>query len=48
MALLYALCSYPDEDAGQLPMAFIVRKPGSNLTEQQVMDFVAKQVCLSF
>ncbi|WVZ67793.1 hypothetical protein U9M48_016825 [Paspalum notatum var. saurae] len=39
-----AVIPYPDEDAGQLPMAFIVRKPGSNLTEQQVMDHVAKQV----
>lgn len=44
MFLPYALCRYPDEDVGQVPMAFIVRKPGSNLTEQQVMDFVAKQV----
>ncbi|TVU43250.1 hypothetical protein EJB05_09699, partial [Eragrostis curvula] len=33
---------YPDEDAGQRPMAFIVRKPGSHITEQQIMDFVAK------
>ncbi|RCV28608.1 hypothetical protein SETIT_5G416900v2 [Setaria italica] len=39
-----AVIPYPDEDVGQLPMAFIVRKPGSNLTEQQVMDYVAKQV----
>ncbi|CAO2196560.1 unnamed protein product [Urochloa humidicola] len=39
-----AVIPYPDEDAGQLPMAFIVRKPGSNITEQQVMDHVAKQV----
>ncbi|CAL4972615.1 unnamed protein product [Urochloa decumbens] len=39
-----AVVPYPDEDAGQLPMAFIVRKPGSNITEQQVMDHVAKQV----
>ncbi|EES01913.1 hypothetical protein BDA96_03G422300 [Sorghum bicolor] len=39
-----AVIPYPDEDVGQLPMAFIVRKPGSNLTKQQVMDFVAKQV----
>jgi len=44
MSLLYELCRYPDEDVGQLPMAFIVRKPGSKLTEQQVMDHVAKQV----
>ncbi|TVU43242.1 hypothetical protein EJB05_09690, partial [Eragrostis curvula] len=35
---------YPDEDAGQLPMAFIVRKPGSHITEQQIMDYVAKHV----
>lgn len=39
-----AVIPYPDEDVGQLPMAFIVRQPGSNLTEQQVMDYVAKQV----
>ncbi|CAO2167398.1 unnamed protein product [Urochloa humidicola] len=39
-----AVIPFPDEDAGQLPMAFIVRKPGSNITEQQVMDHVAKQV----
>jgi len=48
MSLLYELCRYPDEDVGQLPMAFIVRKPGSKLTEQQVMDHVAKQVRISF
>ncbi|XP_043724268.1 4-coumarate--CoA ligase-like 9 [Telopea speciosissima] len=39
-----AVIPYPDEDGGQIPMAFIVRKPGSNLTEAQVMDFIAKQV----
>ena len=25
-------------------MAFVVRKPGSNITEAQVIDFIAKQV----
>lgn len=39
-----AVVPYPDEDAGQIPMAYIVRKPGSNITEAQVMDFIAKQV----
>ncbi|XP_062207797.1 4-coumarate--CoA ligase-like 5 [Phragmites australis] len=39
-----AVIPYPDEDVGQLPMALIVRKPGSNLTGQQVMDYVAKHV----
>ncbi|CAN0922186.1 4-coumarate--CoA ligase-like 9 [Linum grandiflorum] len=39
-----AVIPYPDEDAGQIPMAFVVRKPGFNLTESEVMEFVAKQV----
>ncbi|XP_068307318.1 4-coumarate--CoA ligase-like 9 isoform X2 [Pyrus communis] len=39
-----AVIPYPDENAGQIPMAYAVRKPGSNITEAQVMDFVAKQV----
>ncbi|KAK7411036.1 hypothetical protein VNO78_02380 [Psophocarpus tetragonolobus] len=39
-----AVVPYPDENAGQIPMAYIVRKPGSNITEDQVMEFVAKQV----
>ncbi|KAF4395071.1 hypothetical protein G4B88_017941 [Cannabis sativa] len=30
---------YPDEVAGQLPMAYVVRKPGSNLTEAQVAPY---------
>ncbi|KAJ0969368.1 hypothetical protein J5N97_022245 [Dioscorea zingiberensis] len=34
---------YPHEEAGQIPMAFVVRQPGSNLTELEVMEFVAKQ-----
>ncbi|XP_016647460.1 PREDICTED: 4-coumarate--CoA ligase-like 9 [Prunus mume] len=33
-----------DEEAGQIPMAYVVRKPGSNINEAAVMDFVAKQV----
>ncbi|KAF9601210.1 hypothetical protein IFM89_017395 [Coptis chinensis] len=41
-----ALIPYPDEEAGQIPMAFVVRKPGRNLSAAQVMEFVAKQACL--
>ncbi|KAJ4712536.1 4-coumarate:CoA ligase-like protein [Melia azedarach] len=39
-----AVIPYPDEDAGQIPMAFVVRKPGSSITGAQVMDYIAKQV----
>ncbi|XP_054822036.1 4-coumarate--CoA ligase-like 9 [Prosopis cineraria] len=39
-----AVIPYPDEDAGQIPMAFVVRKSGSNIIASEVMDFVAKQV----
>ncbi|KAI3993863.1 hypothetical protein MKX01_002876 [Papaver californicum] len=39
-----AVIPYPDENAGQIPMAYIVRQPGSNLSEGQVKDFIAKQV----
>ncbi|KAI6682741.1 hypothetical protein NL676_028654 [Syzygium grande] len=39
-----AVIPYPDEEVGQIPMAFVVRKPGSNITESQVMDFISKQV----
>lgn len=39
-------CRYPDEEAGQVPMAFVVRQPQSTLSEAQVIDFVAKQAFL--
>ncbi|MQL85748.1 hypothetical protein Taro_018280 [Colocasia esculenta] len=35
---------YPDEDVGQIPMAFVVRRPGSSLRGDQVIQFVAKHV----
>ncbi|KAK8703089.1 hypothetical protein V6N13_021419 [Hibiscus sabdariffa] len=40
-----AVIPYPDEEAGQIPMAYIVRNPGSRLSEAQVIDFIAKQAC---
>ncbi|KAG0478347.1 hypothetical protein HPP92_013066 [Vanilla planifolia] len=39
-----AVVPYPDEEAGQIPMAFVVRQPGSTLNSAAVMNFVAKQV----
>jgi len=35
---------YPHEEAGQIPVALVVRQPGSKVTEAQVMDHVAKRV----
>ncbi|KAK2652863.1 hypothetical protein Ddye_012719 [Dipteronia dyeriana] len=39
-----AVIPYPDEDVGEIPMAFVVRKLESNISESQVMEFIAKQV----
>ncbi|KAL3501047.1 hypothetical protein ACH5RR_035496 [Cinchona calisaya] len=39
-----AVIPYPHEEAGQIPVAFVVRKSGSLLNEKQIIDFVAKQV----
>ncbi|XP_073123063.1 4-coumarate--CoA ligase-like 9 [Henckelia pumila] len=39
-----AVIPYPDEEAGQIPMAYIVRKPDSTISAAQIMDFIATQV----
>ncbi|KAL6587415.1 hypothetical protein OROMI_000393 [Orobanche minor] len=39
-----AVMPYPDEEAGQVPLAFVVRHPRSNLDEGQIIEFVRKQV----
>ncbi|KAG8388075.1 hypothetical protein BUALT_Bualt02G0087400 [Buddleja alternifolia] len=40
-----AVIPYPDEEAGEIPMAHVVRKPGSTISASQIMDFIAKQAC---
>ncbi|KAL3818579.1 hypothetical protein ACJIZ3_004484 [Penstemon smallii] len=39
-----AVIPYPDDEAGEIPMAYVVRKPGSTISATQIMDSVAKQV----
>ncbi|KAG0489285.1 hypothetical protein HPP92_008096 [Vanilla planifolia] len=39
-----AVIPFPQEEVGQIPMAFVVRQPGSKINEAYVMNFVAKQV----
>ncbi|XP_022864822.1 4-coumarate--CoA ligase-like 6 [Olea europaea var. sylvestris] len=39
-----AVTAAKDEEAGEIPIAFVVRKDGSSLSDTALMDYVAKQV----
>ena len=45
LSLTKKKCSVEDDEAGQIPMAYVVKAVGSELTEDQVIHFVASQVC---
>ncbi|XP_051139385.1 probable CoA ligase CCL5 [Andrographis paniculata] len=39
-----AVIPFPDKDSGQIPMAYLVRKSGSKISETEVMEWIAKKV----
>lgn len=36
-----AVVALPDEDAGEIPIAFVVRKPNSKVTEAELEKYVS-------
>ncbi|KAG7011356.1 4-coumarate--CoA ligase-like 6 [Cucurbita argyrosperma subsp. argyrosperma] len=39
-----AVAAAEDEECGEIPVAFVVKKPGSSLSQKDVIDYVAQQV----
>jgi acyl-CoA synthetase (AMP-forming)/AMP-acid ligase II len=39
-----AVIGIPDQKSGELPRAFVVRRQGSKISAQEIIDFVAKKV----
>ena len=39
-----AVIGVPDEEAGELPKAFVVLRPNETMTHEQVMEYVAEHV----
>ncbi|KAI4457775.1 long-chain-fatty-acid--coa ligase [Holotrichia oblita] len=39
-----AVVGLPDEEAGELPLAFVVKRKGANITAKEIQDFIAGKV----
>ncbi len=39
-----AVVGLPDEDAGEIPVAYVVKQQGADATAEEIMDYVAAQV----
>jgi 4-coumarate--CoA ligase len=37
-----------DEAAGEVPIAFVVRANGSKITEDEIKQYISKQVLINF
>lgn len=40
------MCRMKEEDTGEVPVAFVVRSKDSNISEDEIKQFVSKQVHL--
>jgi acyl-CoA synthetase (AMP-forming)/AMP-acid ligase II len=39
-----AVVAHPDEEAGEVPRAFVVRQPDAQLSADEVMEFIAARI----
>jgi acyl-CoA synthetase (AMP-forming)/AMP-acid ligase II len=45
--IIFHIISAKDEETGEIPVAFVVKKVGSVLSPKHVIDYVAEQVLFS-